>query len=137
MAMALTRRRSMKAALIALGLALLATLGAVGWMRSQVVNARALYTFDVKDKRQLVGFASHVFVGRVTRQVGTEGAPTSRPGYTMPQTQFAVEVVDTIKGRLIGTVTVNQDGGERDGVLVLMENDPLLVPGQTYLFPQP
>jgi hypothetical protein len=124
----------MKAAPIALGLALLVTLGAVGWMRSQVVNARALYTFDVQDKRKLVGFASHVFVGRVGKEVGTEGLPTSKPGYSAPQTQFAVEVLDTIKGRLAGTVTVNQRGGYRDGVLVLMEHDPLLVPGQTYLF---
>lgn len=132
--MALTRRGGMKVALGALGLALVLALGTAAWWQIQVVHVSTLHTFDVQDKRQLVGFASNVFVGRITQRVGTAGAPTSKPGYTSPQTQFAVEVLENIKGSLTGTVTVNQDGGERDGVPVLMDGDPLLVPGQTYLF---
>lgn len=132
--MALARRGTMKAALIAVGLVLLTALGAIGWVRSQVVHVSTLNTFDVSDKRRLVGFASNVFVGRVGEQVGTEGVPTSKPGYTAPQTQFSVEVLDNIKGLVAGKVTVNQHGGYRDGVLVVMEGDHLLVPGQTYLF---
>ena len=47
---------------------------------------------------------------------------------------------ESIKGKLAGTVTVNQDGGRaEDGHedhehLELVEGDPLLVPGQEYLF---
>ncbi len=130
----LTRRSSMKVALLALGVAATGTLGALGWLRGRTAHPGAIYWFDVDDKRKLVGFASNVFVGRVDAEVGAVGHPTSKPGATSPQTQFAVAVVENIKGRLDGTVTVSQPAGRSEGVLELMEGDPLLIPGQTYLF---
>lgn len=108
--------------------------------RADVVSAEVDYTFDVEDERKLVGFATDVFFGRVVEQVGSKGIPTSVPGETVKQTQFSVAVEESIKGKLSGTVTVNQDGGAvEDGHtdhehLELVEGDPLLVPGQEYLF---
>lgn len=82
---------------------------------------------DTSDDRRLVGFADNVFVGRVLARAGQTDE------LSMPETQFRVEVVDTIKGSLAGTVTVNQFGGTADGRTVLLEGDPLLEPGRTYL----
>jgi hypothetical protein len=85
-----------------------------------VINVEADYAFEPSDKRQLVGFATNVFVGRVVEKVGAEGAPLSGPGdEVVPRPQFSVEVLKNIKGDLSGQVTVS---------------DPLLKPGQEYLF---
>ena len=108
--------------------------------RADVVSAEVDYAFDVRDERKLVGFSTNVFFGRVLDRSGSEGIPTSVPGETVKQTQFSVEVGENIKGELSGTVTVNQDGGAADDGhadhehLELVEGDPLLVPGQEYLF---
>lgn len=66
---------------------------------------------DPQDERQIVGFSSDVFFGRVVEQTGSEGIPTTKPGAEIPQTQYAVEVRDAIKGNASGTVTVSQMGG--------------------------
>ena len=102
----------------------------------EIANVEVDYAFDPKDERKLVGFADNVFFGRVVQRVGTEGLPTSKPGETIKQTQFSVEVGENVKGQLAGTVTVNQEGGrdEQAGALELVEGDPLLTPGQEYLF---
>lgn len=103
------------------------------------------YSFNAADKRELVAFADNVFVGRVTKQVGNVSLPTSSPDARVPESQFAVEVIDNIKGRLQGTVKVSQFGGpvdvvvERGGERVterkvdLIEGDPLLKPGELVL----
>lgn len=85
-------------------------------------------TFDVSDPNRLVGWADSVFVGKVVEQFGTK----SLGG--LPETQFKVEVMDTIKGDVKGTVIVNQQGGYEGKELVLVENDPLLENGKSYLF---
>jgi ribosomal protein L7/L12 len=110
------------------------------------------FAFDVSDDRKLVGHADDVFVGLVLRRAGEEGLPTSDLGMEMAQTQFAVEVLENIKGELSGAVTVNQLGGyevypaNRDypehGVekgelvreIILVDDNPLLEPGSQYLF---
>lgn len=94
------------------------------------------YAFDVTDERQLVGDADNVFIGRVLEKVGEEGAPVSGPGgVVFPQTQFAVQVQENIKGDLAGVVTVTQAGGRarEGGDVVLFEGDPLLEHGQEVL----
>lgn len=108
-------------------------------------GAEVSYSFNVADKRQLVAFADNVFVGRVTKQVGSVSLPTSSPDVRLPESQFAVEVIDNIKGQLQGTVEVSQFGGpvdvvvERGGRRVtertvdLMEGDKLLKPGELVL----
>ncbi len=39
-----------------------------------VINMEVDYVFEPSDKRQLVGFATNVFVGRVVEKVGAVGA---------------------------------------------------------------
>lgn len=124
--------------------------------------AEPLYVFDVADERKLVGDADNVFLGRVAEEIGTFEVPSARsPGApepqepeapTMPRTEFSVEILQNVKGSLSGTVTVSQSGGWveyaaqgrylEDGVepgdrvreLSLADGDPLLQPGDIYLF---
>ncbi len=102
-----------------------------------VINLEVNYAFEPADEKQLVGFATNVFVGRVVEKVGAEGAPLSGPGgEVVPRTQFSVAVLKNIKGDLGGGVTVSQTGGDEsaEGRRVLGEGDPLLEPGQQRLF---
>ncbi len=144
--MRLTTRRNPRTPLM-LGLAAIAlgvALGVISAYRSsdatpstqKVVGVHVSSGFDVADTRKLVGFATDVFIGRVVHIVGTDSLPDTAPGGPeTPVTRFAVEVEENIKGRAEGTVTVNQMGGrDSEGTLVLFESDPLLVPGQEYLF---
>ncbi len=123
-----------------------------GYDRGQAVEgpssgSHSAQAFDVSDKRKLVGFADNVFVGRVLEQVGTSSIPTSDPGPGVPRTQYSVKVLENIEGNLSGTVTVSQEGGyityvpdsgpkegQRVRELVTFGEDPMLEPGQTYLF---
>jgi len=95
-----------------------------------------LYTFDAKDKRKLVGYATNVIVERVAEEVGSEGAPLSGPGEkVLPRTQFSIEVSRNIKGGTGETVTVSQAGGyDEEGREAQVEGDAPLQPGQEYLF---
>jgi hypothetical protein len=102
-----------------------------------VVSVEVDYAFEPADERQLVGFATNVFVGRVVGEVGAEGAPVSGPGdRVIPRTQFSVAVLENVKGDLSGKVKVSQTGGydESVGRVVRIQGDPLLKPGQEYLF---
>ena len=94
------------------------------------------YAFDAMDPRELVGFASNVFLGQVVEEIDSEGATLSGPGErVVPRTQFSVEVLKNVKGDAEGTVTVNQTGGydEQEGHEVRIEGDSLLEPGKKYL----
>ena len=95
------------------------------------------YAFDAMDPRELVGFASNVFVGQVVKETGSEGAPLSGPGErAVPRTQLSVEVLKNVKGYAEDTVTVSQTGGydEEEGREVRVEGDSPLQPGEKYLF---
>ncbi len=140
---AMSRQRT----LIMLGVAAIAlgtALGVISGYRSlrdtpsghNTVSVHVSSAFDGADTRKLVGFATHVLVGRVVRTVRTEPLPDTAPGGPeTPVTRFEVNVVENIKGWAEGTVTVNQMGGrDSEGTLMLFEGDPLLVPGQEYLF---
>ncbi len=101
------------------------------------IDMQVNYVIEPTDERELVGFATHVFVGRVVEKVGSEGAPLSGPGgEVVPRTQFSVAVQREIKGDLAGEVTVSQTGGydRAEGRTVRVEGDPLLKPGQRRLF---
>ena len=103
--------------------------------RTRCEGMTAMHAFDVTDDRKLVGFADNVFVGHVAERVGTVGSTDSNlPGIV--STRFSVEVLENVKGNLQGVVTVEQDGGydPTQGCVMLMENDPLLKPGQEILF---
>lgn len=96
-----------------------------------VRNTEVSFITDFSDARKLVGAVDNVFLGRVKAQQGTH----TNAGAT-PWTLFEVEVLHNIKGSLQGTVIVEQQGGfdEEDNAIILVENDPLLQPEQTYLF---
>jgi hypothetical protein len=95
-----------------------------------------IYELDPTDDRALAAYATDIFIGRVRNQTGAAGVPTSAPGQELPQTQFAVEVLQRIKGQAAGVVTVNQVGGldQQARQLMLLEGDALLRPGASELF---
>lgn len=72
---------------------------------------------DFSDDRILMGSSHNVFVAKVIKQTGNE------PQTSAPSTQFAVEIIENIKGDLEGSVTVDQLGGYKDGVLYLVQGD--------------
>jgi len=94
----------------------------------QIVYHSYQWVIDPSDDSKLVGWAENVFIGKVNSQTGNK----TRIG--TPETQFSVEVLDNIKGKLDGTITVNQQGGIEQGKLYLFENDKMLEVGKTYLF---
>lgn len=111
-----------------------AHLAAAATPETFIVNA--IWPFDFSDERVLMGVSSHAFLGRVIEQVGTEGIPIDNVDEEIPQTQFAVEVLEVVKGGLPNTVTVNQSSGinKTTGNLELVEGDPLLKPGEIVFF---
>ena len=114
----------------------------------QVTRVHGSWVTDFHDTTRLVGYAEAVFVGRVVEQVQEID---DKP---LPHTQFKVQVLQPIKATrkvnprsieseqvpnpLADIVVVDQYGGHiRDNTgkrtLVLVDDQPLLVPGQTYL----
>jgi hypothetical protein len=100
-----------------------------------ITYTEALYATDVSDPRQLAGITENVFVGRVV-----SFNETHYPDL-IPETLFTVEVLDNIKGELKAEVVVNQQGGHwqadengNPGELHLVNEDAMLIVGQTYLF---
>lgn len=97
----------------------------------KVRTVETSWAFDKADQRALAGWADAIFVGTVAEKSGTESRIPS-----LPESQFRVTVLETLKGELPESVTVNQQGGflpERNE-LVLIEDDPLLSVGKSYLF---
>jgi hypothetical protein len=101
-----------------------------------VAIAQPFYSFDPSDDQALTTYATDIFVGRVLGKIGAIGAPTSAPGQEVPQTQYAVEVVETIKGDAAEVVTVNQVGGvdASAGRPMMLAGDAPLRPGTSELF---
>jgi hypothetical protein len=103
----------------------------------QVRTVDAEYAADFSNDEILMGASHNVFIGKVIRQTGEKERGIG------PETQFQVQVIENIKGDLKGTVTVDQEGGYKDGVLYVMDgdigttgknaSDYLLQPGSTYL----
>lgn len=88
------------------------------------------YVTDLKNDRKLVGIGNDVFFGQVVSKTGQ--SETDGP----PATQFNVTVLETLKGDLSGTVSVNQQGADlSDGNSFRMIGDSaLLSPEKSYLF---
>ena len=114
------------------------------------IGAKALYSYPIPDQPNfsyvadfakddiLLGSSHNVFIGRVIKQEGIKSR------FATPETQFKVEVISNIKGDLRGTVTVDQFGGYKNGVLYTVSDDNpdpkannsdsyLLQEGNTYL----
>lgn len=94
----------------------------------QTFTIEASYAFDVTDPEQLAGFADYVFIGRV---VGKAGAVEVDERVF---TDFQVDVDGPqLKGRLPNDVVVRQIGGTVGEDTWVLEDQPLLVPGRSYL----
>jgi hypothetical protein len=93
----------------------------------EMQNIQGSYAFDITDHKQLVGWADNVFIGKVIETEGT----SNEDG--MLETLFQVEVAENIKGQLQGRIIVNQQGGYEGNKLLLVENDQLLMEGESYL----
>ncbi len=77
--------------------------------------------------RGFVGAVHTVSVAKVMKNTGqsiVNGIPT---------TQFQVQIIKNIKGTLPERVVLQQSGGYENGVLITMEEQPLLKAGSTYL----
>jgi hypothetical protein len=141
--------RSLVIVILAIGLSL-GTAGAIlaRWHGELVTNANTpadvaeigighpMYDLDPRDDRAMAAYATDIFIGRILSQTGNAGAPTSAPGQEVPQSQFAVEVLQVLKGEAGGVVTVNQVGGldAQAKRMMLFEGDALLRPGASELF---
>ena len=93
------------------------------------VQLHPLYVTDFSDDRKLVGFADDVFFGQVVESLGTS---QSRG---LPETQFRVKILETLKGSLSGQITVNQSAEFHGGSSPdeLMGEPALLEKGNSYL----
>jgi hypothetical protein len=138
-AVRLARRLSAKRAALALLAAGAVTAGAFqlapvrnadGGQAPRIIRIESTQVADFSDDRRLAGFAEDVFLG----QVAGAGSTIDKP--PLVETDFPVRVLETIKGSARGTVTVTQQGGYLPGnnELQLIDGDPPLQPGRTYLF---
>ena len=96
---------------------------------SEVSIGHAIYAIDMTDDRQVAGFASDVFFGRVVENSGQIMLDE------FPKTLFQVEVLEVLKGNLSGVVKVGQAAGVvEDGSMFFMAGDTqLLETGKVYL----
>jgi hypothetical protein len=95
----------------------------------EVINAAASYVTDIDDPRKLSGFTSDIFIGKVVEKSG------SNPTGAIPETRFDVQVIETLKGKAAGQVTVNQQAGyDENGDFFTIDGDRMLIPGKIYLF---
>ena len=93
------------------------------------VYAHPLFMLDRSNARELAGAAHNIFFGTVISGGGIE----SPDG--LLETQFQVSVLENLKGKLEGTVTVNQRGGQYpDGRLYGVRGDLMVEPQETYQF---
>lgn len=99
------------------------------FLKPQQESVHVNLVTELSDKRKLAGLSHNIFIGKVISQAGTKSLGS------LPETQFKVQVLQNIKGNLSGTILVNQQGGYNQyDELVLVEEDPLLQTGKTYLF---
>jgi hypothetical protein len=97
--------------------------------KPEVINAAASYVTDINDPRKLSGFSSDIFIGKVVEKSG------SNPTGAIPETRFDVQVIETLKGKAVGKVMVNQQAGfDENGDFFTIDGDRMLIPGNIYLF---
>ena len=99
------------------------------WLYCGQVVAYATWVIDASNDRELAGFADDIFFGRVAARAGQ----TMVDG--LPQTDYRVEVLETLKGSAAGVISVSQQGGIMpEGGCFRMDGDPdLMEAGKTYL----
>jgi hypothetical protein len=94
-----------------------------------------LYPINPEKTELLLGASHNVFIGKVLARTGNKETEIG------PRTQYQVQVIGSIKGELVETITIDMLGGyNKDGKLVIVESgdvapeDALFQPGSTYLF---
>ena len=126
--------------LLAIAFTLAVAVGLMAWQfapapwfqgaTNEVSIGHATYAIDVTDDdKEVAGFASDVFFGRVVENSGQIMLDE------FPNTLFQVEVLETLKGSLSDVVKVVQAAGVvEDGSMFFMAGDTqLLETGKTYL----
>lgn len=87
------------------------------------------YVIDLSNLRAVAGQAQAIFVGSVESATGTKALGV------FPESQFRVNIIQSLKGNRSGSITVNQQGGKTSsGKVLLFDGDPLIETGKTYLF---
>lgn len=89
---------------------------------------RPSWAFDLADPEEVAGFVDHIFVGRVI----APGRSVTR-GEGIPSTDFDVSVLDVVQGGPPARTTVRQIGGHTSDGTFVVEGQPLLEAGSTYL----
>ena len=93
-----------------------------------IVSADATYPVGITDDRVFVGMSHNIFVAKVVKKTGqTNGVDAPRT------TQFDVQIIKNVKGSLSGTMNISQEGGYDNGILNLVDHQPMLEVGKTYL----
>lgn len=91
------------------------------------------YSIDVSDLKAVVGDSDYVVVAEVKEYVSTSYSASG-----MPLTEYAVRVVENIKGKLDTTkdISIIKEGGlnEKNDKFVIYENDILPQLGKYYIF---
>ncbi len=91
------------------------------------------YSVDVTDFKQVVGDSDYVIVAEVKDYVDTSYSVTG-----LPLTEYSVQVVENIKGKLDTTTEIDliKEGGlnKKHSAFIVYENDFLPQIGKTYIF---
>jgi len=113
---------------------LVAVVGLGGWAGYLILRPAGTfpiagsYAFDVTDRRQVAGFADHIFVATVTDIVGVD-----RSGNGPPSTIWQIEVAEVLKGSVSGSVRVAQYGARIGRSTWVMDGVTPLALDQTFL----
>lgn len=83
---------------------------------------------DTADLRNLMAISTHAFTGRVE-----SGAGSTALG-PVPESQYAILTATSLKGEVPQGITLNQQGGVRDGVYISVNGDEPLTVDRWYLF---
>ena len=105
----------------------------IGTNKFPVDMYHASYAIDVSDLKAVVGDSDYVVVAKVTDYISTTYSASG-----IPLTEYAVQVVENIKGKLDTTkeISIVKEGGlnEEKNKFVIYENDLLPQVGQYYIF---
>lgn len=120
--------RAAIATLAAVGL--LGAGGVVAWDAAHPPQTRTIrpsYAFDVTDPELLAGYSDVVALVTVTD--GGESVTVGEEVYT----DYRVTIQQALKGDVSGVVEVRQTGGKNGEDTFVLEDQPLLVQGQSYV----
>lgn len=105
----------------------------IGTNKFPIDRCHASYAVDVSDLKALVGDSDYVIVAKVTDYINTTYSAAG-----IPLTEYTIQVVENIKGKLDTTkeISIIKEGGlnEENNKFVIYDNDLLPQVGQYYIF---